>query len=490
MTTAEPEAPSDPSSTAARLRRLPRFNLLRYFTGASLLVIAATLLAASLLAGRVVYDVFLEIEREEADSLVEDLLDRMAYEGYGPERWGQPVDAKLDGIVRAKLENFGILEFALLNASGREHFAFAAEGRPRAEHAPKAFDRALKGEPSLTWHSRYPGPLVLISEEGSTIDTYVPVRDGEGRVTAVAHLHRSLEIVLPKTRLLLPRLLVLAGLSASVIFLALWFLVRKADRIMERQQEQIAEFTSQLAERNRLLEEYNRRKDEFLAICSHDLRSPLNSIFAGCKVLAAQRLGELNGKQTEINAENLKKARQMIELIDDLLDLSRIEAGREDLNVETFDLTEKVRESIASHQQLAAAKQVKLELRAPEGELRVEADPLKVLRISNNLVSNAIKYSAPGLVEVELRGDGESARLCVTDHGPGIPAALLPNLFDKYSGLARKQKTRAEGTGLGLAITQELVRLHGGSLEVRSEEGRGAAFTVTLPRARSKPVEA
>lgn len=471
----------DPEGRIARLRR---FNLLRYFTGAGLLVILGVLLGSVLVAGRVIHDVSLEIEREEADSLVEDLLARMAYQGYGPEHWGEPVlDTHLNEVIRAKLLNFGILEFSLYAPDQRELVVFTAHGKPRATHRSEAFQEALSGQTSLRWHARYAGPLILFSGEGSSIDTYVPVKAHDGHIRGVAHLHRSLETVLPKTRLMLPRLALVAGTAALMVFWGLWLLVRHADRLIERQQHTIDSYNRQLAERNRLLEQYNERKDEFLAICSHDLRSPLNSIYAGCKVLASNRKGLLNPEQTEINAESLKKVSQMLHLIDSLLDLGRIEAGQEVVVAESFDLNTTLREALEMGSAHAAERNVRIELEAAEGSPAMVADAHKFMRIVSNVLSNAVKHSPKG-GHVRVHADTQASwiRISITDQGPGIAPDQQALLFDKYSALARSKKTRSEGTGLGLAITNELVRLHGGRIEVESVLGKGATFTVVLPR--------
>lgn len=488
------DAQAPPSSTPTgvapirgpegRVARLRRFNLLRYFTGAGLLIIMGVLLGSVLVAGRVIHDVSLEIEREEADSLVEDLLARMKYQGYGPERWGEPVlDPHLNDIVRAKLQNFGILEFSLYSPDQRELVVFTAHGKPRAAHRSEAFQEALSGTTSLRWQARYVGPLILLSGEGSSIDTYVPVKAADGHILGVAHLHRSLETVLPRTRIMLPRLALVAGTAALVGFLGLWLLVRHADRLIERQQYMIDNYNRQLSERNRLLEQYNERKDEFLAICSHDLRSPLNSIYAGCKILAGNRKGLLTPEQTEINAENLKKVSQMLHLIDSLLDLGRIEAGQEVVVAESFDLNTTLREVIAMGSAHAAERNVHIELEAAEGDPALVADVHKFRRIVSNVLSNAVKHSPKGgHVRVHAETQASWIRISISDQGPGIAPDQQALLFDKYSALARSKKTRSDGTGLGLAITNELVRLHGGRIEVESELGKGATFIVMLPR--------
>jgi len=341
-------------------------------------------------------------------------------------------------------------------------------------------DGALRGETLCHWENF--SWLSFLRPSGTPCYTVTYLPAVKGRNTGlVARVRHDLTPVFDSTRPLVP-LLALVGMgTTALVFTGLWFLVRKLDRLLRTQQELIERVHADLRDRNRLLDDINRRKDEFLSICSHDLRSPLVSIAAGSKVLLTQRQGPLNGQQTEIVASFEAKAKDLLHLINDLLDVARIEAGREELHLERFDLARLLLEVSEAHREPAAHRQAVLTLAAPPEGLVLVADRIKVLRICHNLVSNAVKHTRPGEILIRLRAEAGAARLEVIDRGPGIPAEELPRLFERFSGLARNKRTREEGTGLGLFIAKSLAELHGGTIAVHSEVGHSATFVVCLP---------
>lgn len=270
------------------------------------------------------------------------------------------------------------------------------------------------------------------------------------------------------------------GLIQLIIYLAAVQVLTQLKRALER--ERIAR--AEIAERNRLLEEYNRRKDEYLAVCSHDLRSPIVSLYAGCKVLLGERMGALTAAQRDVLMRSMNTSQTVLRLIDTLLDLARIEEGKEELCRERCDLAQLVEESIGLHQESAKARKVFLEFRCASRPATVCVDRLKMLRVCNNLISNAVKHSPPSTaVRVHLEIADGRGMLSVADEGPGLSPEEIKVVFDRFGALSRKKKTRSEGTGLGLSISRSLVQLHGGRLEVDSEKGRGSIFRLILPMA-------
>jgi signal transduction histidine kinase/DNA-binding response OmpR family regulator len=251
-----------------------------------------------------------------------------------------------------------------------------------------------------------------------------------------------------------------------------------------------AERESFVLERERLIGELqaaSAAKSDFLAAMSHELRTPLNAIIGFSELLnegsdEVADLATVTAYAGHIHASGL----HLLDLVNDVLDLARVEAGRLDLRPVRVDLDVLVRQTVATLQPLADQKRQTLVLQlAP---IAVDADPSRVRQIVLNLLSNAIKFTdAGGEIRLALGQDeGGGARLTVADTGRGIASTDLDRIFDAFQqGEAGGTASHHEGTGLGLALTRQLVDAHGGSIEVRSEVGRGSEFTVTLPVQRA-----
>jgi PAS domain S-box-containing protein len=256
---------------------------------------------------------------------------------------------------------------------------------------------------------------------------------------------------------------------------------RRADELaaVAAQKEELLD-----AERNARMDAQRaaRMKDEFLATLSHELRTPLNAILGWTQVLRAQatpKPGDVHHALEVIERNTRSQAR----LIDDLLDLSRIMAGRVRLDVQQLGLTDIVRGAIESVEPGAVAKGVRLEQVLDPLGGTVSGDPGRLQQVLWNLLTNAIKFTPKGgRVQVLLQRINSHIELSVSDTGIGIPAGFLPHVFDRFSQADSSTSRRYGGLGLGLAISKQLVELHGGTLRVNSPgEGEGATFTVTLP---------
>jgi len=240
-----------------------------------------------------------------------------------------------------------------------------------------------------------------------------------------------------------------------------------------------------LNEANAKLRELSAMKEEFLALTTHDLRSPLTVISGVINFFTSGRLGELTPEQRNMVSMMERNTQSLIELVNDLLDASKLESGtmRLDLSeVELRPLVEDLRETMLP---MAREKEIEVENSVPEWLPPLRADRAKLRRVLVNLVSNALKFTPRGgRVEISAAADGSgSARVSVADTGVGIPPEDIARLFDKYEQ-ARSRATRSEkGTGLGLYITRQLVELHGGRIEAASEVGRGSTFSFTVPLA-------
>jgi signal transduction histidine kinase len=247
---------------------------------------------------------------------------------------------------------------------------------------------------------------------------------------------------------------------------------------------QNARLFAELEEKGRQLALANQHKSEFLANMSHELRTPLNAIIGFSEVLAEQMFGEVNEKQLDYLRDIHASGHHLLSLINDILDLSKIEAGRMELDLSCFDLpmlldntTTLVRERALRHG-LTLAREVDPRL----GEWVADARKLKQVVI--NLLANAVKFTpAGGRVTLSARALGEDAvEIAVSDTGVGIPADQQALVFEEFRQAAGNYLRKAEGTGLGLALARRFVELHGGTLRVQSAPGQGATFAFTLPR--------
>lgn len=237
-------------------------------------------------------------------------------------------------------------------------------------------------------------------------------------------------------------------------------------------------------------QEANRAKDEFLATLSHELRTPLNAILGWTQILRAKRLDEVTTARAFEAIE--RNAKAQAELIEDMLDVSRIITGRLRLELQPVHLSHAVEAALDSVRPTADAKGVRLECELESDAGTISGDQHRLQQIVWNLLSNAVKFTpASGLVTIKLEYSESEARLTVSDTGKGISSAFLPYVFDRFRQAETMVSRTASGLGLGLSIARHLVELHGGIIEASSEgEGRGATFTVTFPLRETVPTAA
>jgi PAS domain S-box-containing protein len=251
--------------------------------------------------------------------------------------------------------------------------------------------------------------------------------------------------------------------------------------IQERYTSELAAKNQQLEARNRDVEKANRLKSEFLASMSHELRTPLHTIIGFSELLSEELEGPLSPKQKRFVGHILQDSRHLLELINDILDLSKIESGRLELQIGSFEFPACVDEVLGGIQPQAAAKQIRIENRNTFRETLC-ADRLRVKEILYNLLSNAVKFTPEGgFVWVESAVHDEFLQVTVGDTGIGIVPEEQELVFEKFYQVGSTTKGTREGTGLGLAITRKLVELHGGRVSLHSKPGEGTRFTFTLP---------
>lgn len=267
-----------------------------------------------------------------------------------------------------------------------------------------------------------------------------------------------------------------------------------------------AQLFVELENKNQALIEANKIKSEFLAIMSHELRTPLNAVIGYTEILIDDMLGSLNGDQRKSLSEVLRNAHGLLDLINNILDLAKLESGKMELNVESFDLADVVRDVQNTLVPLLAKKNHKLVVHGNDVLPLVIADSTKIRQILLNLLGNAIKFTEPGgVIDLSLRpvtscheamqswfpndgaGDlpaGPGYLILVRDTGIGIKKENLDHIFEVFSQVDSSYTRTHQGTGLGLALSKQLVLLHAGLITVVSEYGKGTEFRILIPQGK------
>jgi signal transduction histidine kinase len=244
---------------------------------------------------------------------------------------------------------------------------------------------------------------------------------------------------------------------------------------------QNARLFHEIADKSRQLEVASQHKSEFLANMSHELRTPLNAILGFSEVLAQGMFGEVNEKQSEYLRDILDSGRHLLSLINDILDLSKIEAGRMELEVSEFDLPQAIQNALTLIRERALRRGIALHHVIDDRVAEIRADERKVKQVLLNLLSNAIKFTPEGgRIDVRAAPADGLVEVSVTDSGVGIAPEDQDAVFEEFRQVGTADK-KAEGTGLGLALSRKFIELHGGRIAVHSQVGAGSTFTFTLP---------
>lgn len=226
--------------------------------------------------------------------------------------------------------------------------------------------------------------------------------------------------------------------------------------------------------------EIDEMKNDFISVASHEMRTPMTSIKGALELLLGGYAGELPPEATELLGISLTAVDRLVRLINDLLDIAKIDSGKMELHLDKHDMGDIVRRSMRSLRALAETHRVSIQLDQPDLLPPVLADRDRLDQIVTNLLSNALKYSPPeSVVRIRVGHFGQTIRVTVTDEGPGIPKDQLERVFDRFMQLQGAKN----GTGLGLTICRALIEQHRGSIWVDSEPGHGASFNFDLPLA-------
>jgi signal transduction histidine kinase len=244
---------------------------------------------------------------------------------------------------------------------------------------------------------------------------------------------------------------------------------------------QNARLFREIEDKSRQLEVASQHKSEFLANMSHELRTPLNAIIGFSEVLSERMFGELNEKQEEYLKDIHASGQHLLSLINDILDLSKIEAGRMELELTDFHLPTALDNALTLVRERAGRRSITLQMSVDERLGEVRADERKITQVLLNLLSNAIKFTPEGgRIEVAAVPKDRAVEVSVSDTGVGIAPKDQDTVFEEFRQVGTAEK-KAEGTGLGLTLCRKFVELHGGQIWVKSQVGMGSTFTFTIP---------
>ncbi len=249
---------------------------------------------------------------------------------------------------------------------------------------------------------------------------------------------------------------------------------------LKQAQDQLKSLNLQLQASNRFFQHLGQVKDEFLGMVSHDLKNPLSSILLFSRYMESRTLSE--DKAREMGRLITKAGKRMFRLIEDLLDLNKLEQGELTPELQRFDLLPLVQDVCVEYQEKAQAKTQNLSCEWVMESAWIVADPLRVRQVLENLLSNALKFSATQTeIQVQLAQVGQAVRLQVRDQGPGLSAADQAQLFERFMRLSAKPTGGEHSSGLGLSISKKLVEAMSGTIGCESQLGQGACFFVTFP---------
>lgn len=274
---------------------------------------------------------------------------------------------------------------------------------------------------------------------------------------------------------------ILAAVVVLFMVVTTMYVVRLNRRLSSSKLE-LEKYTEELQEANIHLDEAGKHKSQFLANMSHELRTPLNSIIGYTKLMLDGLEGDINEEQRKDLDTVYRNSQHLLTLINALLDLSKIEAGKVVMSYETFAISDLLSEVIPSIEQLAREKGLRLTYNVASGIDQIYGDKAKIRQTLINILGNAVKFTNEGSVKLDVaEGDGEFI-FSVTDTGMGIKKADLEVIFDSFKQVGPAQIDGYEGTGLGLAISKQLIGMQGGRMWAESKLGKGSTFTFTLPK--------
>jgi signal transduction histidine kinase len=273
----------------------------------------------------------------------------------------------------------------------------------------------------------------------------------------------------------------LPALLASRRILTVWDLLYTVTQLTQKLEQRVAERTQELQEVNRQLEAASRHKSEFLARMSHELRTPMNAIIGFTRLVMRRAKDTLPKREHENLGKVLISAEHLLTLINDILDLSKVEAGRMEVHAVRFELEPLINLCLHTVEPLVKSERLRLVKESKGGIPELYTDQDKLKQILMNLLSNAIKFAEAGTITVTAQCQDGKVAIAVADTGIGIPAEQLALVFEEFHQVDSSHTRQYSGTGLGLSISRHFAQLLGGDITLQSTVGVGSTFTVTVP---------
>jgi len=238
----------------------------------------------------------------------------------------------------------------------------------------------------------------------------------------------------------------------------------------------------ELNEKNKRLRALDRLKSDFVSTVSHELRTPLSITKEGISLVLDRITGDINEEQEQILSSAKNSIDRLTRIINDLLDISKIEAGKLEVRKKMFNLKDLIVNISSTFRTKVSRKGLELKIDMPEEDLEIFADADRITQVFTNLLGNSLKFTDKGYLEISVGEDGDDVKCRVSDTGMGIAEEDIPKAFDKFQQFGREHGPGEKGAGLGLSISKEIVELHGGKIWLESEKGKGSSFYFTLPR--------
>jgi signal transduction histidine kinase len=502
------------------------FNLLRYFSLTSAIVVVIATVSVITVYRYLAVDDIIETAEFENEGLAQSFADQIwpAFSPYFRNLDGAELEALRTGVETAALQlsletltqSLPVLKVRIYTASGQLAFSSRIEeiGAQHSGGADTGLTEALEGRTSsaLLRRTNYVMPSG-VAQDRHLVETFLPILGPDGDVQGIFELHTDVTDLMVRIGETISGMVLAILLAFAALYGALFLIVRRADGILKDQYQGLVDSQQKIQARNEGLQREiteriraekalisaseaadtaNRAKSEFLANMSHELRTPLNAIIGFSDTMLQEIFGPIrNGKYVDYIRDIGSAGRHLLAIINDILDLSKVEAGENKLEESEFEIGENIRSCLALVRGWADKGQVELTEELPQQPISLYADGRKFRQILLNLVSNAIKFTPKGgMVAVKVwRDESRASYIQVRDNGIGMAAEDIPKALAIFgqvdSGLARQ----FEGTGLGLPLAKRFADLHGATLDIESALGAGTTITVRFGPNRARPIE-